>query len=91
MSFYDFPQEYWRHLRTTNLVEPPFAALRLRTVAVRRYKRVARAIAVRWKLLMVAEKRFRQLQAPELRGDVYLGVKCARPGAECTISKRPGK
>ena len=75
VTFYDFPREHWRHLRTTNPVESPFAALRLRTDAARRYKRVDRAIAVIWKMLMVAEKRFRRLQAPELMEDVYLGVK----------------
>ena len=75
VTFYDFPREHWRHLRTTNPVESPFAALRLRTDAARRYKRVDRAIAVIWKMLMVAEKRFRRLQAPELMADVYLGVK----------------
>ena len=30
--------------------------------------------AVIWKMLMVAEKRFRRLQAPELMADVYLGA-----------------
>ena len=75
VTFYDFPREHWRHLRTTNPVESPFAALRLRTDAARRYKRVDRAIAVIWKMLMVAEKRFRRLHAPELMEDVYLGVK----------------
>ena len=38
-------------------------------------KRVDRAIAVIWKMLMVAEKRFRRLQAPELMKDVYLGAR----------------
>ena len=74
VSFYDYPREHWRHLRTTNPVESPFAALRLRTDAARRYKRVDRAIAVIWKMLMVAGKRFRRLQAPELMADVYLGA-----------------
>ena len=75
VTFYDFPREHWRHLRTTNPVESPFAALRLRTDAARRYKRVDRAIAVIWKMLMVAGKRFRRLQAPELMADVYLGAR----------------
>ena len=74
VTFYDYPREHWRHLRTTNPVESPFAALRLRTDAARRYKRVDRAIAVIWKMLMVAEKRFRRLQAPELMADVHLGA-----------------
>ena len=74
VTFYDFPREHWQHLRTTNPVESPFAAMRLRTDAAKRYKRVDRATAVIWKMLMVAEKRFRRLKAPELMKDVYLGA-----------------
>ena len=77
VTFYDFPKEHWSHLRTTNPVESPFAALRLRTDAAKRYKRVDRAIAVIWKMLMVAEQRFRRLKAPELIEDVYLGAQYA--------------
>ena len=77
VTFYDFPKERWGHLRTTNPVESPFAALRLRTDAAKRYKRVDRAIAVIWKMLMVAEGRFRRLKAPELIEDVYLGAQYA--------------
>ena len=71
VTFYDFPIERWRHTRTTNPVESPFARLRLRTDAAKRYKRVDRAIAVIWKMLMVAESRFRRLKASELMRDVY--------------------
>ena len=74
ITFYDFPKEHWGHIRTTNPVESPFAALRLRTDAAKRYKRVDRAIAVIWKMLMVAEQRFRRLKAHELLEDVYLGA-----------------
>ena len=45
--------------------------------AAKRYKRVDRAIAVIWKMLMVAEQRFRRLKAPELIEDVYLGAQYA--------------
>lgn len=71
VTFYDLPDEHWRHLRTTNVVESPFAALRLGTDAAKRSKMVGRAIAVIWKMLMVAESRFRRLKAPELMKDVY--------------------
>ena len=43
----------------------PFA-LRLRTAAAKRYKRVDRATAVIWMMLMIAEKRFRRPKAPEV-------------------------
>ena len=75
VTFYAFPKEHWRHVRTTNPVESPFAALRLRTDAAKRYKRVDRAIAVIWKMLMVAEGRFRRLKAPALMKVVYLGAR----------------
>lgn len=75
VTFYDFPKEHWKHLRTTNPVESPFAFLRLRTDAARRFKKVENAIAVIWKLLMVGEKKFRTLNAANLLKDVYYGAR----------------
>jgi len=74
VTFYGFPKEHWTHLRTTNPIESPFAALRLRTAAAKRFKKVTNATAVIWKLLLVAEKSFRRLSAPELLREVHLGV-----------------
>jgi len=74
VTFYRFPKEHWKHLRTTNPVESPFAALRLRTDAAKRYKKVSSATAVIWKMLLVVEKRFRKLDAPEKMKQVFLGV-----------------
>lgn len=71
VTFYGYPQVHWQHLRTTNPVESPFAALRLRTDAAKRYKRVDRATALIWKLLMVGEKRFQRLRGRELLPAVY--------------------
>ena len=73
VTFYDFPKEHWKHLRTTNPVESPFASVRLRTNAGKRYKRVQGATALIWRVLMVAEQRFRKLNAPELLPLVYGG------------------
>lgn len=75
VSFYDFPKEHWKHIRTTNVIESPFAALRLRTDAAKRFKKVENATAVIWKTMMVAQKRFRRLDAPELLKEVYAGVR----------------
>lgn len=33
VTFYAFPKDHWIHLRTTNIVESPFASVRLRTDA----------------------------------------------------------
>lgn len=74
MTFYSFPKEHWRHLRTTNPVESPFATVRLRTTAAKRFKKVESATAVIWKMLLVAEQSFRRLNAPELLSEVAEGA-----------------
>jgi len=74
VTFYLFPKEHSKHLRTTNIVEPPFAALGLRTGAAKRYRKVEKATAVTWKMLMLAQRRFRRLDAPEKLESVYLGI-----------------
>ena len=74
MTFYSFPQEHWQHLRTTNIVESPFAAVRLRTNAAKRYKKVANATAVIWKTLQIAERHFRNLTAPDRLAEVADGA-----------------
>jgi transposase-like protein len=75
VTFYDFPREHWKHLRTTNPVESPFAAVRLRTNAGKRYKKVVNASALIWRLLMVAERTFRRLDHPELLPEVAMGAR----------------
>lgn len=74
VAYYAFPKEHWRHLRTTNVVESPFDAVRLRTSAAKRFKKVENATALIWKLLLVAEQHFRKLNAPHLCAEVYAGV-----------------
>ena len=76
VTFYGFPESHWKHLRTTNIVESPFASVRLRTSAAERFKRVENATALIWKLLGVAiETQFRKLDAPHQLKDVFEGRK----------------
>ena len=58
-----------------------FAAFRLRTDAAKRFKKVRNATAVIWKMLRVAQQRFRRLNAQELITEVY-------PGAEYVTGVR---
>jgi transposase-like protein len=73
-TFYRYPKEHWRHLRTTNIIESPFATVRLRTNAAKRYKKSHRATAVIWKTLLAAEKSFRRLNEPEKLKEVIEGA-----------------
>lgn len=65
---YAFPAEHWPHLRTTNVIASPFAAVRLRPSAAQRFKYVENATALLWKTLLVVESHFRALNAPHLSG-----------------------
>src|SRR6476646_6696257 len=73
ITFFDYPQEHWTHLRTTNIVESPFDQVRLRTDAARRFRKTENAEAMIWKLLCVAEQSWRALNAPHLMKAVYEG------------------
>ena len=48
--------------------------MRLRTDAAKRFKKVTNAEALIWKILLVAEKKFRRLNSPELLEKVYQGT-----------------
>jgi hypothetical protein len=45
-----------------------------RTAAAKRFKKVENATAVIWKTLLICEKTFRRLDAPELLAEVANGV-----------------
>jgi transposase-like protein len=87
VTFYQFPQEHWLHLRTTNVVESPFATVRLRTTAAKRFKKVENATALIWKMLQVAESTFRRLKGAELLPAVYAGEQY-RDGIKRTMPPR---
>jgi putative transposase len=75
VTFYQSPREHWPHLRTTNVVESPFATVRLRTTAAKRFKKVENATALIWKMWQVAESTFRRLnKGAELLLAVYAGA-----------------
>jgi len=74
VTFYQCPREHWRHLRTTNVVESPFAAVRLCTTAAKRFKKVDTATAMIWKVLQIAATTFQRLKAPEILPAGYAGV-----------------
>ena len=76
-SFYAFPKSHWPHLRTTNVVESPFVAIRLRSATSRPCPTTADTESMLWKLLLVGENTFRKLNAPQLlqevaRGDAFV-------------------
>ena len=74
LTFYDFPAEHWRHLRTTNIIESPFATVRLRTRVTKGAGSRTKALMMAFKLLAMAEERWRKVNGSELLPLVRAGV-----------------
>jgi putative transposase len=75
LTFFDFPAEHWAHLRTTNPIESTFATLGLRRKKTCGRGSRSAALALAFKLLESAEKRWRKLNAPHLVELVCAGVR----------------
>jgi putative transposase len=61
LTFYEFPSEHWRHLRTTNPIESVFAPVRARTDITKRPGSRQAGLAMIFKLMEAAEGRWRKL------------------------------
>ena len=61
LSFYDFPAEHWKHLRSTNPIESTFATVRLRTTKTKGCLSRSTALAMVFKLLLSARRKWRRL------------------------------
>lgn len=57
LTFFDYPAEHWKHLRTSNVVESPFATVRLRQRVTKGPGSRDKGIAMVFKLLDMAQKR----------------------------------
>lgn len=74
LAFYDFPAEHWIHLRTTNPIESVFATVRLRHRRTKGNGSRTACLAMVFKLMQSAEKRWRLLNGSNLLPDVIAGA-----------------
>ena len=74
LSFYDFPAEHWRHLRTTNPIESTFATVRLRHRRTKGNGTRQACLSMVFKLMQSAQKRWRLLNGSNLLPDVIQGT-----------------
>jgi putative transposase len=72
---FDFPAEHWKHLRTSNVIESPFATVRLRQRVTKGAGSRTKALLMAFKLLDMAQLRWRKLNGAELLPLVRAGVK----------------
>lgn len=74
LTFYDFPAEHWKHLRTTNPIESVFATVRLRHRRTKGSGSRAACLAMVHQLMLSASKRWKLLNGAKLLADVIQGV-----------------
>ena len=77
VSFFDFPAEHWKHLRTTNVIESAFATVRLRERVTKGAGSRTKGLLMAFKLLDMAQHRWRRLDGAALLPLVRAGVKFA--------------
>ena len=75
LTYYDFPAEHWKHLRTSNPIESAFSTVRLRQRVTKGAGSRTKALTMAFKLLEMAEQRWRRLDASHLLPLVRAGVK----------------
>lgn len=74
LSFYDVPAEHWKHIRTTNPIESTFATLRHRTVKTKGCLSRKTALAMAFKLILSAKRKWRRLDGSNQLAEIIKGV-----------------
>ena len=75
LTFYDFPAEHWKHLRTTNPIESTFATVRLRTIKTKGCLSRTTALTMVFKLCQSAARKWRRLDGSHRLAEIVEGVK----------------
>ena len=74
LTYFDYPAEHWKHLRTTNPIESTFATVRLREGVTKGAGSRTAGLVMAFKLLQVAQGHWRRLDGAELVPLVRAGV-----------------
>ena len=88
LTHFDFPAEHWQHVRTSNVIESPFATVRLRQRVTKGAGSRTKGLLMAYKLLEMAQQRWRRLNGahllPLVRADVTFidGVRQERSNEE---------
>jgi transposase-like protein len=74
LSFYDFPAEHWKHIRTSNPIESTFATVRHRTKRTKGCLSRKTGLAMAFKLMMSAQRKWRKLDGQNRLPEIIQGV-----------------
>lgn len=73
LTFFDFPAEHWLHLRSTNVIESVFATVRLRHRRTKGNGHRRACLAMVFKLVQAAQKRWHKLRGSDRILDLVQG------------------
>ena len=74
LTFYDFPAEHWKHIRTSNPIESTFATVRHRTKRPKGCLSRKTGLAMAHKLMMSAQTKWRKLDGQNRLPEIIQGV-----------------
>ncbi len=74
LTFYEFPAEHWKHVRTTNPIESTFATVRHRTRRTKGCLSRKTGLAMAFKLMMSAQAKWRKLDGRNRMPELIEGV-----------------
>ena len=75
LAFYDYPAANWQHIRTSNPIESVFATVRLRTTRTKHCGSRTTTLAMAFKLMETAQKKWLRLRGYQQLAEVITGVK----------------
>lgn len=74
LTFYDFPAEHWKHIRTTNPIESIFATVRHRTRKTKGSLSRKTGLAMALQLMMSAQAKWRKLDGANRMPEIIQGL-----------------
>jgi putative transposase len=89
LTFFDFPAEHWKHLRTSNVIESRFATVRLRQRVTKGAGSRTKGLLMAYKLLDMAQARWRRLDGTHLLPLVRAGITFVDGVQQTTRGRRP--
>ena len=74
LTFYDFPAEHWKHVRTTNPIKSTFATVRHRTRRTKGCLSRKTRLAMAFKLMMSAQAKWRKIDGRNRMPELIEGI-----------------
>ncbi|KEO60053.1 hypothetical protein DT23_14735 [Thioclava indica] len=72
LTFYDYPAEHWKHVRTSSPIESPFATVRYCTKRIKGGLSRKTGLAMAFKLMMSAQKKWCKLDGQNRLPEINL-------------------